>query len=160
MKSLRAVIAIAAGILLAVATVSTASASSDDHDDIDPQIAQVLEEVPGGVLLDAHHAVWPALSMEMIVPTSSSSAFSPSSVGSCATGQICLYDGYSLTGAQLNFGTCGIHTVPGSFTTRSLAHARTSGYTQARNGTTVLATAYAGGWTNVYGTTTNIRCIF
>jgi len=160
-KTVRTMIAVAAGFLLAVAMVAPASASSGDEQpvDVDPQVARMLEEVPGGVLVDAKHAVWPELHMELIVPSSASS-LARAAVGSCATGLICLYDGYSLSGTKLTFGTCGISTVPSSFATRSLANARSSGYTQARNGTTVLATASAGGWTNVYGTTTNIRCVF
>ena len=110
--------------------------------------------------VDGNHAVWPRLDMELEVPTASQRSLSASSVGPCPSDRICLFSGYSLGGTMLSFGTCGIHTVPSTFSARSLAHARATGYTQARNGTTVIATAYAGGWANIYSTATNIRCVF
>lgn len=159
MRALRASIAIALGVLLAVVTVSPASALDDGAGDVAPEIAQMLADVPGGVLLDENHAVWPALDMEMAVPAASPRSFSASSVGPCASGRICLFTSYSLGGTMLAFTTCGVHAIPSTFAARSLAHARSSGYTQARNGTTVLATAYVGGWANIYGTATNVRCV-
>lgn len=159
MSRRRSAIAVLVGVLLAVATVAPATASEAGPRDIDPQVAVMLEEVPGGILLDTNHAVWPALGMELIVPHASAS-FARSAVGGCSNGRICLYAGYGLSGATLTFGTCGISVVPSSFTTRSLANARGSGYTQARNGSSVNATVYAGGWSNVYGTTSNVRCVF
>jgi hypothetical protein len=98
--------------------------------------------------------------MELIVPASDGLSLRAASVGSCGTGLICAYNGYSLTGAMLTFGTCGVHYLPGSFVTRSLADARSSGYAQARYGSSVVAVAYAGSWTNVYSSITNIRCVF
>lgn len=160
MTRLRVIVAVVIGLLFAGATAAPASAETSDGVDADPQIVEMMAEVPGGVLLDATHAVWPELGMELIVPASSMGAMSVSSVGPCATGRICAYTGQSLTGSALTFSTCGIHSIPSTFHTRSLANARSSGYTQARNGTAVLATAWAGGWTNVYGTATNLRCVF
>ncbi|MBW8763798.1 MAG: hypothetical protein JF592_14640 [Microbacterium sp.] len=159
MTAVRSLIAIATGVLLAITAVSPADAVDDGRVDVAPEVAQMLEEVPGGVLIDGHHAVWPALHMELVVPTGSPRSFSASSVGPCPSGGVCLFAGYSLGGTMLAFSTCGIHSIPSSFSARSLAHARSSGYTQARNGTTVLATAYVGGWANIYGTTTNLRCV-
>lgn len=163
MKRVRIVLAVIIGLLLAGITAAPASAETADGADVDPLVAAMMAEVPGGVLLDSNRAVWPELDMELSVPSATmgtTSTTSTSAVGPCASGKICIYTGQSLTGSSLTFGTCGIHSVPSSFTTRSLANARSSGHTQARNGTTVLATAYAGGWTNVYGTTTNLRCVF
>lgn len=158
MSASRSLIAIVMGMLLMVASASPAAAD-DGQDDVAPEIALMLGEVPGGVLIDANHAVWPALDMEMTVPTASSRSFSAASVGACPSGRICLFTGYSLGGTMLSFSTCGVHTVPSTFSAHSLAHARSSGYSQARDGTAVLATAYTGGWANIYGTTTNVRCI-
>lgn len=163
MNRMRGVVAVAIGLLFAGMMAAPASAETNDGEGVDPQIVEMMAEVPGGVLIDAHHAAWPELGMELIVPSTSSSTMSTmstSSVGSCASGKICAYTGQSLSGSVLTFSTCGIHSIPSTFSVGSLANARSSGYTQARNGTTVLATAYAGGWTNVYGTTTNLRCVF
>src|SRR5690606_12331443 len=41
---------------------------------------------------------------------------------------------------------------------KSVANARSTGSVQARNGTTVPKTVYAGSWSNVTGTVTNLRC--
>ncbi|MBO0981128.1 hypothetical protein [Microbacterium sp. SD291] len=160
MTRMRVLVSVVVGLLFAGATAAPASAETGGWADADPQIVEMMAEVPGGVLLDATHAVWPELGMELIVPESSIGVASMAAVGPCATGRICAYSGQSLTGSVLTFSTCGIHAIPSSFRTRSLANARSSGYTQARNGTTVLATAWAGGWTNVYGTATNLRCVF
>lgn len=148
--------AMIAGLVIAVATVAPASASTDDSVEVDPQVARMLAEVPGGELVDAHHAVWPEQGMELIVPAST---MARAAVGQCATGKYCLYTGYSLSGSVLTFAVCGIQSVPSSFTARSLANARSGGFVQARSGTTVLATASAGAWTTVGGTTSNLRCV-
>lgn len=160
MRRVRIVVAVIIGVLIAGLTAAPASAETTDGIDVDPLVAEMMAEVPGGVLLDADNAVWPELGMELSVPSASTRSMSTASVGSCASGRICAYSGQNLSGSSLSFSTCGIHSIPSSFTTRSLANARSSGYVQARNGTTVLATAWAGGWTNVYGTTTNLRCVF
>ena len=157
MTLLRSLIAATAGVVLALGAVSSASAAPSAPVDIDPQIAQMMDEVPGGVVIDAQHAVWPDLGMELIVPSSMPNA--RATVGTCQNGLVCLYTGYSLSGTILTFNSCGIHSVPSSFSARSLAHARSTGYTQARASATVLATASVGGWANIYGATTNVRCI-
>jgi hypothetical protein len=156
----RSLIAVVIGMLLVIGATSPVAASAGGDDDVAPEIVQMMTEVPGGVLVDGNHAVWPRLDMELEVPTASQRSLSASSVGPCPSDRICLFSGYSLGGTMLSFGTCGIHTVPSTFSARSLAHARATGYTQARNGTTVIATAYAGGWANIYSTATNIRCVF
>ncbi len=120
----------------------------------DPRIAAVMAEVPGGIVVDESRAVWPALGMEMIVPGD----VSVFAVGACATGKVCAFDGYNTGGAQLNWSTCGTFSVS-AFTVRSIADARSTGYLQARNGTTVVATANAGRSANVYSAVTNVRCV-
>ncbi len=163
MRRSRTLVAVLAGLLFTAALTSPAAADSEGEADVDPLIAEMLAEVPGGVLVDSDHAVWPELGMELEVPALSasdrSSSFSTASVGSCATGSVCVFSGYSLGGAKLSWGVCGIHSIPSSFTARSVAHARSSGYTQARNGTTVVATAYVNGWANIYSYVSNVRCV-
>jgi hypothetical protein len=120
----------------------------------DARIAAVMAEVPGGVLLDRSHAVWPALGMEMETPSSIASF----SVGGCATGYVCVFDAANALGAKLSWSTCGNPAVS-AFTVRSIANARSSGYAQARNGTTVRATANAGSYSNVFASVNNVRCV-
>lgn len=158
MRSSRAVLsAVILAIVLAASVPVAASASTPDE--VDPQIAQMLDDIPGGVLVDAHHAVWPALDMEVTAPQAVR-GFGARAVGGCATGRICVYSGSSLTGLAVSWGTCGTLGVPAGFVVRSLADARASGYAQARNSAgSVLATASAGGWANVGGAATTIRCV-
>lgn len=140
------------------ATPLAASAASPDDVDVDPRIAQLLEQNPGGILIDGTHAVWPGLDMEVSVPRTG--GFASRSVGGCTTGRICAYTG-QLTGLTVSWGTCGTLAVPSGFVPRSLANARGSGYAQARSsGGSVLGTAYAGGWSAVGGTATTVRCVF
>ncbi|MGW9158282.1 MULTISPECIES: hypothetical protein [unclassified Microbacterium] len=134
-----------------------ATAAVEDEREVDPLVAAVLDEVPGGILIDGRHAVWPKLGMELTVPASSGMA--AWSVGSCTTGRICAYNSTSLGGAALTFGTCAVHTIPSSFSVKSAANARSIGYVQVRNGSTVLKTVPAGSWSNVSGTVTNLRCL-
>lgn len=144
---------IATGALLM--GMGNAAVAADGGSAVDPKIAAVMTEVPGGVVVDYHHAVWPALDMAMAVPILN--GVTAYSVGSCATGKVCAYDQTALTGASLTWGTCSSFTIS-AFTVRSIADARTSGYVQARYGTTVRATAAAGAWANVSGSVDNVRC--
>ncbi|MCE0507637.1 hypothetical protein LVJ59_01160 [Microbacterium sp. KKR3/1] len=155
MKLRTVLAAVLFGAVLAWAAVPTMASARDDHD-VDPLVAAMLDEVPGGVIVDATHAVWPALDMALSVP--SASDLTARSVGSCATGRFCAYNALSLAGGSLSFGGCGVNTVPPSFTVRSVANARSAGYVQARNGATVLKTVGAGNWANVSGTVNNLRC--
>lgn len=150
---------LAAALLGLVIALGAAPANAAVQDDpkVDPQVAAMLEEVPGGVVIDATHAVWPDLGMELQV--SNSSGVSARSVGSCATGKICAYNAISLSGSALSFAPCGVNAIPSTFTVRSVANARSAGYVQVRNGTTVLKTVNAGSWSNVTGTVTNLRCV-
>lgn len=144
------------GIILATTSAPAFAASSGDADP-DPQITAMLAEVPGGVVIDSTHAVWPELAMELTV--FADHGRSARSVGSCATSSICVYNGFSLGGTSaLTFGTCGNHVIPSTFSAKSLANARTSGYVQARSGSAVVATVSAGNWDNLSGGVTNLRC--
>lgn len=144
------------GLVIALGA-GPANAAVQDDPKVDPQVAAMLEEVPGGVAIDATHAVWPDLGMELSV--SSASGVAARAVGSCATGKICAYNANSLGGSALSFTPCSVSTIPSSFTVKSVANARTSGYVQVRNGSTVLKTVTAGTWSNVAGTVTNLRCV-
>lgn len=154
-----AVCGVAALVLSGVLGLPQAASASTDVVVPDERIAAVMAEVPGGVLLDENHAVWPELGMEMETPGVFSS-LTPSllAVGGCATGYSCAFDGYAAQGAKLSWSTCANPSVS-SFTVRSVANARSSGYTQARFGTTVRATANAGGYANVYASVDNLRCV-
>ena len=154
----RVVVAAVAGILIAMVGGGSASASAGDPE-VDPQVAAMLAEVPGGVLVDSHHAAWPGLDMEFLVPRSSEFA-AMAAVGSCPDGYVCVFSGSALGGSVLRWVTCGYHAIPASFTARSIADARGSGSAQARSGTTVLATAPAGGWAAVTVRPDNVLCVF
>ncbi|WP_455905073.1 hypothetical protein [Microbacterium sp.] len=158
----RGVLAAVVGGLLSILMLGApafADAGADTGESIDPLILDVMAEVPGGVIVDAQHAVWPRLGMDLVV-LEQRSAVSAASVGSCATGTVCVYTGSSLSGAKLSWSICGILSIPSSFSAKSIADARSAGYAQARNNSTVLATAPAGGWANIAGTATNVRCVF
>lgn len=158
MRSSRALLStlIVAGMLVLAAPAVAHAAPRPEP--VDPGIAQMLRDIPGGVLVDSRHAVWPALDMEAVAPGAAGA--SSRAVGTCATGRICAYSGGTMSGTSVSWGTCGTLPVPSSFIPRSLANARTSGYAQARNsGGGVLGTANAGSWVNVSGTATTVRCI-
>ena len=160
MKRWRPVVGVVLGLLIGAMAVTPAVAEgATDGVDADPQIVGMLAEVPGGILLDANHAFWPALDMEMTVPAAAGRS-ARASVGACADGRVCVFSGQSLSGSFLSWGSCGDHVIPSTFSALSLAHARSSGYSQARNGGAVLATAYAGGWANIFGGATYVRCVF
>ena len=155
MKRIGVVGLLVAALLLSGAPVAASAATPDD---VDPQIAQLLEDNPGGILIDGTHAVWPELGMEASVTRSGGAA--ARSVGPCATGRICIFTG-QLTGLTVSWSICGTLPVPSGFVPRSLVNARPSGYAQARSGSgSVLATAYAGSWVPVGGTATTVRCVF
>ncbi|WEK60034.1 MAG: hypothetical protein P0Y60_11870 [Candidatus Microbacterium colombiense] len=142
------------GAVLLLSSVPTAASATQFADDVDPVIADMLEDFPGGLLLSPNHAVWPASGMEMTAPGETASR----SVGTCATGRICAYDGANRNGRMLSWPTCGTITPTSTFTIASAANARASGYAQVRNGSTVVTTVFAGNWANVNASSTNIRC--
>lgn len=150
-------LAVASVVAMLIAGGSVPANAAESAGEQDPLITAMLAEVPGGVVVDETRVVWPRLDMELVVqPERAAFAFA---VGSCATGKICAYNGVSLAGSRLSFGTCGNHPIPSPFTARSVANARSSGSVQARNGSTVVATVYAGNWTNLGGAVNNLRCV-
>lgn len=150
-------LAVAAAVAVLIAGGSVPANAAESTGEQDPLITAMLAEVPGGVVVDETRVVWPRLDMELEVqPERAAFAFA---VGSCATGRICAYNAVSLAGSRLSFGTCGNHPIPSPFTARSVANARLSGSVQARNGSTVVATVYAGNWTNLGGAVNNLRCV-
>ncbi|MCT1478370.1 hypothetical protein [Microbacterium sp. p3-SID336] len=157
MRRTRATIGALVGLMLVLTGVPTVASAGTGQDERDSQTAQLLEEVPGGELVAPGHIVWPELDMEFTA-AGANTTLSARSVGSCATGRICAYTAYGLSGSILSWGTCGSIAIPSTFTARSVANARTSGYAQVRNNTTVLATVYANGSANIYGAANNIRC--
>lgn len=140
--------------LALVGALGIPQAASADVIKPEPRIAAVMAEVSGGVLLDEYHAVWPKLGMEMEVPGGAA----PFPVGGCATGYVCVFDAANASGAKISWSTCGNPSVS-SFTVRSIANARSSGYAQARYGTTVRATTNAGAYANVFSSVNNVRCV-
>lgn len=142
------------GALAGAMTLIAPAAYAQSAPSADPEIAAVMAEVPGGTVIDADHAVWPALGMEM----TAADAVSPFTVGSCATGRVCAFSGSNGSGSKLSWSTCSTFTIS-AFTVHSIADARSTGYLQARNGSTVVATAHAGTSANAYGTVTNVRCV-
>lgn len=149
-----AAIGAAAAVLMGALGMAQSASASTGEVVPEPKIAAVMAEVPGGVLLDENHAVWPELGMAMETPA----GVSLRTVGGCSTGNVCVFDGYGAQGAKLSWSSCGIPTVS-AFTVRSIANDRSTGYAQARSGTTVRATAYAGSYANVYGSVDNVRCV-
>jgi len=158
MRARRVAVAIVLGVLAAGTLGGAAQAEGFGDEEVASLIVEVMDEVPGGVIVDRNHAVWPELGMALTVPARGDIALR-AAVGSCANGQVCAFTGGSLTGAKLSWTTCSTHTIPSSFVTRSIADARSSGSAQARNGATVLATAPANGWANVSGAANNLRCV-
>ena len=151
LAAIGAAVAVLTGVLGAA---QSASASTSEEVVPEPRIAAVMADVPGGVLLDENHAVWPELGMAMETPA----GVGLRTVGGCATGNVCVFDGFGAQGAKLSWSSCGTPTVS-AFTVRSIANDRPTGYAQARSGTVVRATAYAGNYANVYGAVDNVRCV-
>nr|WP_201470009.1 hypothetical protein [Microbacterium hydrocarbonoxydans] len=159
MRVARIAVGIAVGMLVSGGLGTAAHAEGFGEEEAAPLIVEVMDEVPGGIIVDRNHAVWPELGMTLTVPSRGEMSGMRAAVGPCATGQVCAFTGGSVTGAKLSWTTCSTHTIPSSFVTRSIADARSSGSLQARNGSTVLATAPANGWANVSGTANNVRCV-
>jgi hypothetical protein len=156
--SRRYVVAITAATIT-LATASTASAATDPTTGIviDDEVAYALEMEPGGYATGEHTAYWPDLSMTL--ESSQAHAATPrAAVGSCASGSVCAYSGYGLAGSKLSWTTCGSHPTTALSSVKSIANARSSGTLQARNGTTVVASASAGGQANVTQPVTNVYC--
>jgi hypothetical protein len=151
----------AAGVLALMALGAGAPPAAAD--DLSPELSYALAAVPGGEVVDAGTAYWPDLGMTLTVPSpdaTSRSSRIAGAIGSCPNGSVCAFKGSGLTGARLSWTTCTTHSTAAlGSPPRSIADARSTGYLQARNGTTVVATAFAQSWNNVTSTSTNIRCV-
>lgn len=150
------VAAAALGAMLTL-VVTPAQAAPQGDDTVDPEIIAMLEEVPGGVIIDSTHAVWPALGMELSIR--SVSTRSVRSVGSCATDRLCAYSAGALGGNKLTFSLCSVNTIPSTFIAKLVANARGTGYVQARYGSATVATVNAGSWANLGAAVNNLRCV-
>jgi hypothetical protein len=137
----------------AAALLPAAAASAQSADEVHPSIRYALAAEPGGVVVDDSTAYWPAIGMTLTVPREAAR-----SVGPCATGRICAFQSSNLGGAYLSWASCGTYSTAALPSVGSIANARSSGTLQARNGTTVVASAGANSWTNVFSTVTNVRC--
>lgn len=115
-------------------------------------VAYALATVPGGIVIDPWHAVWPD-GMEIQAPRPDSR-----SVLNCPTSRVCAFEEIATGGSMLSWSTCGTHNTNGLTTVKSIANARSDGILQARNGLAVLATTNAGTWKNVTGEVDNLRC--
>jgi hypothetical protein len=141
--------------LITAALLITATPAAAHADTVDPQITAAVASVPGGQIVDDHTAYWPSLTMTLTVPDPRLR----DAVGSCANGSVCAYSGAALTGSKLSWTTCStFSTTALGAPVRSIADARSTGNLQARNGTTVAATASAQSWASVAGTTDNVKC--
>ncbi|WP_282845941.1 hypothetical protein [Microbacterium oxydans] len=153
----RSIVAATMLSVMLLLSAAPAHAALEGDDAVAPEIIAMLEEVPGGVIIDSTHAAWPALGMELSIR--SVSARTARSVGSCATDRFCAYSAGSLGGNKLTFSVCSVNTIPSTFIAKSVANARGSGSVQARNGTTTVTTVNAGSWANLAGAVNNLRCV-
>lgn len=144
----------AAGMLTLFVCVTGAPPAMAES--IEPDVAYALAVVPGGEVIDTRTAYWPDLGMTLTVPDSRLR----DAIGSCPNGSVCAYKGAGLTGTRLSWTTCTVHSTTAlNASPQSIADARSTGYLQARYGTTVVATAIAQSWDNVASTSTNVRCV-
>ena len=147
-----ALLAALTALLLAFASATPAAATAED---LDPRLAYALEMEPGGMVIDGRTAYWPHLAMTLTLPGMEPRGLSKK----CPTGLICAFQYLDEAGPRLTWASCGTYSTTALPSVGSVASARSTGYVQARNGTTVLATASAGNYTNVGGATNNIRCV-
>lgn len=154
----------AVAVLITAAVLGGAAPAHADvaEPDVAPQIAQALEIVPGGVVIDYWTAEWAGQGMRLEVPYPNESARSSLgvlSVGNCATGRICAYSATGLGGSQLSWGVCGTYSTAAlGGPARSIANARSSGTMYAHYGSATVGFAVAGTWANVSRTATSVSC--
>ena len=140
--------AIAATLLILAAAPGAAQAA--ELPDVHPDVAYALAAEPGGIATSYNTAEWPELGMKITVPsTTQRTVTALAAVGSCATGYICAYSGASLSGTRLQWSTCGSKSTTALGSVGSIANGRSSGTLQARQGTTVRASAGASSYANV-----------
>ena len=137
-------------------------ASSAEEQDVHPDVAYALAAEPGGVVLSYSSAEWPDLGMRLDAAPSASGFIGVQSVGTCATGSICAYASTGISGTKLSWTTCGTKSTAALAQVGSIANARSSGTLQARQGTTVRASASANSFANVavayQASITNVFC--
>ena len=148
---------------VAVALVLAAPlASSAEEQAIHPDVAYALAAEPGGVVLGCGSAEWPDLGMRIDAAPPASGIIGVQSVGTCATGSICAYASTGISGTKLSWTTCGSKSTAALAQVGSIANARSSGTLQARQGTTVRASASANASANVavayQASITNVVC--
>lgn len=143
--------------LIAVSGGGAVSTEARLLGDLHPHVEYALEQVPGGIVLGERTAYWPELDMTLEVQSEDARA-----VGTCATGSVCAYSASNGGGTKLQWGSCGTHYTTAIATVGSIANARSSGTLNAREGTTVRASASAGSSSNVpfayTSSITNVRC--
>lgn len=159
MKKLRLTVAAAVAAVILTAVPALSASATDTA--VDPQISAALEAVPGGEVVDYYTAYWPEEEMTLTVPgTSAHDASARSAIGTCPNGSVCVFSASGLGGSRLSWTSCTVHSTAAlGVPVRSIADARSTGYLQARNGTTVVATAYAQSWNDVSPASTNVRCV-
>lgn len=138
MKRFSLAIVAAALLVLGAGTAAVAAEPESFH----PDVQYALAAEPGGIATSYTTAVWPALGMSLTVSTNRA-------VGACPTGYICAYSGAAQAGTELRWNSCGSKSTAGIGSVGSISNARASGTLQARQGTTVLASAVAGATTTV-----------
>lgn len=152
MKRMLSILALA-GALMAAAPM--AAVATDEASRVHPDVAYALAVEPGGVAMSYSSAAWPELGMRMDVPVGRA-------VGTCATGSICAFSTSGLGGTKLSWTTCGSKSTAALSQVGSIANARSSGTLQARQATTVRASASANSQANVpiayWPSITNIFC--
>ena len=160
MHTRKAAIVIVTAVLLILGGESAAHADPGD-DDLQAQVDSILAEHPGGTQTGPNTIEWEDGTIEL---TLEMDGYASRSVGSCATGTYCVYNGLALTGSKLAFSTCAsanysTAALPG--TVRSVADAESSGYVQAKDsGGSVLATIFAGtSLSNAPAGITQVRCV-
>lgn len=137
--------------------ISKAGASSSNSVEVipDEEISRALLIEPNGYATGQHTAYWPELEMTMV---SDQGRIERNAVGTCSNGTDCAYGGASMQGSKLSWSGCGSHPTSALSTVRSIANGRSSRTLEARNGTTVVASATPGKWRNVSKKVTNVYC--
>jgi len=159
MSTRRAITTLATTLALTVVGVSAAHAGPAD--DLQALVDSILENHPGGAQTGPNTIEWEDGTILLTLEVEGTAS---RSVGSCATGTYCVYNGPNLTGSSLAFSTCAgsnysTAALPGEV--RSAADAESSGYVQAKNGGgSVLATIFAGTALNTAPVgITQVRCV-
>lgn len=152
-------ITVLAALTISLGFASTAQAS-EKHDAVQNEIDSVLERFPGGVQTSDVTIEWDNGAVVLELDAGGGVA---RSVGTCATGSYCAYNGAGLTGSKLSFSACSttVSLAALSGSVRSLANARNSGSVQGQNGSgSTLTTLSAGDQVNSAPTgITQLKCV-